>query len=215
MCGCNLPSRFIEYLINNPSIHLIFQSLQMWWNKVKVSRLYTPVKYLFSYLIPISQSAFLLFFMQPILSRFTPFGGSMLEKVLSPHYDAFSPLFPMKLWGLLQNKPQVFQSSLWEIRAIDRINENITFITCLGKVELEFRKWRKNWSTLVFYIPFLPFSFHLYILICFIYCLSRYPLLSLHTASLRLAQEICSTIANFPQTFFFLIHLYILLHIYT
>lgn len=48
---CNLPSKFMEYLVTNLIIYVNFQSLQMWQNKMKVSYLYTPVKYMLLYLI--------------------------------------------------------------------------------------------------------------------------------------------------------------------
>lgn len=50
---CNLPSKFMEYLVNNLVMYLNSQSLhgKTWQNKMKVSYLYIPVKYILLYLI--------------------------------------------------------------------------------------------------------------------------------------------------------------------
>lgn len=176
----NLPSKFIEYLVNN----IIFKFLviaDMAKQNESVISVYTSKIYIV--VSDTSKRDFLTFLCSQV-SATSHLLWKHVKKAamkLSQHY------FP---WELLQKQPQVFKSNLRGTRTIDRISENITFNTWFGKRNWKFRKPRNNYIILVFYIPFLSISFYQLICIHFFYSLSCYPLLFMHTASLIPAPEV-------------------------
>lgn len=163
---CNLPSKLMEYLVNNLIIYLNFQSMQTWQNKMKVSYLYTPVKYICC--LWYFTKGFSNFSVQPSFSDFTSF----VEVCLKSSHEDFSPLFPMgtfaKAAPYIQVKPEG-NKDFWQ----DQWKHY--FHHMVWKEELEVQKTQKKlyYSSFLHTIPISFFSpIHWYPLLLFLIQLS-------------------------------------------